>query len=685
MQTISDTQLIFLDNLIYLNIGDFNGETLETAIKEISFNIDNYFDEADPPAAMTKEQWVQLLTSFRDNPANTEFLKNYKITNYVTNDTDTNGFRAACFVNVNDVTDVAAIFRGTYGGIEWEDDFLMANDVWSEEMDKAIHYINSLPAEYGNNIDVSGHSKGGNKSQYVTILTDRIGRCVSFDGQGFSKEFIDLYADIIEERKHKITSISAEYDYVNALLTPIAGTIKYISSVSDADYALNHCPNKVFDENGNLNAEVSEPFIVSTIISYITQKPLSEMSEPMANQLLRLVAGDIIVPMFSIEKKEMNLQIKDLSALVYLLESITDSNLVTKILPFKCNIYSLIHDITESTADILHDVHISGSKDDFIRFSKEIVSLYNEAKEFEKDGGLINGMNPMDAYEDKIKSMFLYELNYADMELYDAYKAFFAYYSSMFSDPIFYNGLSDEDIRIISEMLKIINKENIIDADFGLQLQRLSYVLENFGNTQNLIYDPIVTGSGKININLINLMVKDKLEKGELTNEQFSSLSKYLSETDKTAFYEFKNYFTLVDSEYTQIIENTCGAIVGTDNDDHLTLESAGILVGNSGDDFLKGSNGNDILYGGDGDDRLYGNNGNDILDGGDGDDNLNGQNGNDILDGGAGNDDLRGDAGDDTYIFAKGYGNDTVYDWEDSNTIDFFYFLKYKTLQFIL
>ena len=41
----------------------------------------------------------------------------------------------------------------------------------------------------------------------------------------------------------------------------------------------------------------------------------------------------------------------------------------------------------------------------------------------------------------------------------------------------------------------------------------------------------------------------------------------------------------------------------------------------------------------------------------------LYGNAGNDTLDGGAGNDLLNGGAGNDTYIFDRGYGQDTVYD----------------------
>ena len=44
----------------------------------------------------------------------------------------------------------------------------------------------------------------------------------------------------------------------------------------------------------------------------------------------------------------------------------------------------------------------------------------------------------------------------------------------------------------------------------------------------------------------------------------------------------------------------------------------------------------------------------------------------NDTLDGGAGMDSLHGGLGDDTYIFGKGYGNDSVYDTEGDNILKF-------------
>ena len=39
-------------------------------------------------------------------------------------------------------------------------------------------------------LTVTGHSKGANKAMYTTIMCNNVTRCVSFDGQGFSKEFL---------------------------------------------------------------------------------------------------------------------------------------------------------------------------------------------------------------------------------------------------------------------------------------------------------------------------------------------------------------------------------------------------------------------------------------------------------------------------------------------------------------
>ena len=71
--------------------------------------------------------------------------------------------------------------------------------------------------------------------------------------------------------------------------------------------------------------------------------------------------------------------------------------------------------------------------------------------------------------------------------------------------------------------------------------------------------------------------------------------------------------------------------------------------------DTLTGTDSNDTLYGGAGDNTLTGGKGKDTLKGWWGDDTLNGGKGDDYLEGGTGN---------DTYLYAKGDGNDTIYNY---------------------
>ena len=144
-------------------------------------------------------------------------------------------------------------------------------------------------------------------------------------------------------------------------------------------------------------------------------------------------------------------------------------------------------------------------------------------------------------------------------------------------------------------------------------------------------------------------------------------------------------------------------------------------LTGDIGNNFIAGNKGNDKLYGGDGNDTLVGGSGADGLDGGKGidtasyagasagvtanlaksssnagtdavgdtyvsienligsayADKLTGNTGVNRIDGGKGNDMLTGGAGADDFVFAKGYGKDTITDFQ--NGIDDIDLRSYK------
>ncbi|MDP2476341.1 calcium-binding protein [Pseudomonas aeruginosa] len=101
-------------------------------------------------------------------------------------------------------------------------------------------------------------------------------------------------------------------------------------------------------------------------------------------------------------------------------------------------------------------------------------------------------------------------------------------------------------------------------------------------------------------------------------------------------------------------------------------IEQIKILVqqqGTAGNDRLYGYAGSDTLSGGLGNDSLYGYAGNDLLQGDEGNDTLYGGAGDDTLVGGLGNDYLQGEAGNDVYRFDRGWGQDTVYNYDSSTS----------------
>jgi Ca2+-binding RTX toxin-like protein len=105
------------------------------------------------------------------------------------------------------------------------------------------------------------------------------------------------------------------------------------------------------------------------------------------------------------------------------------------------------------------------------------------------------------------------------------------------------------------------------------------------------------------------------------------------------------------------------GASLGNSNANGTS--GADRLEGNTGNNRLDGRGGDDTLVGGNGNDTLIAGAGNDLLQGGSGTDRLTAGTGEDTLDGGSGNDTLEdidaGAFGNTAYVFARGYGQDTI------------------------
>lgn len=178
-------------------------------------------------------------------------------------------------------------------------------------------------------------------------------------------------------------------------------------------------------------------------------------------------------------------------------------------------------------------------------------------------------------------------------------------------------------------------------------------------------------GLNNAKFNLKTIHNDDGSQSWEITSEQGSALIQNQIGADGSIsidrFQFSEQTYTAAQFQQTfQTLKAETIKFVGTNGDDtlHGNVGNNEIDGGNDGHDTLYGHDGDDILrehsetyYGSEpaSDDKLYGGNGNDKL---------YAHVGADLLDGGAGNDYLEGGEHNDTYIFGKGYGHDTIFDF---------------------
>ncbi len=282
---LSDQELILLDNLIYFQDVFWEGDSVAQIIDKIIYQF-----EKKPNlkyAQMQAQEWMELVSVLQSN----QKLLHYKATNKTMPFGSQNTGTIVCFVDeISHPLDVNVIFKGTQNGYEWDDNGEGAYLMESDCQRAAADYINRLPKEYGNHLTVSGHSKGGNKAQYVTITTNRVARCVAEDGQGFSNEFCRQYHFVIEDRKNRIKNYCAENDYVNVIANTIAGTSIYIKTEFQINPFLYHKPNLILTQKGDFREEGRQAEWTKGLHSYF-QEILDLMPEPQRSYVIDGVMG----------------------------------------------------------------------------------------------------------------------------------------------------------------------------------------------------------------------------------------------------------------------------------------------------------------------------------------------------------------------------------------------------------
>lgn len=270
-RTKAESQALFcIYSYLFVNAPPNNGDTFSSALAHLR-------------KVQLTEHEKQQLEMIENSVLATPILSLYTVGDYVISD----GLNVCTFISPSD--EVSIVFRGT-GKDEWTDNgeglsgipqrntyftYDRSGDITSAvtvidysttRQAEALNWFNMTAAmnswTENTHITVSGHSKGGNKAQYITINSDIIRKCFSFDGQGFSPEAVDYTKNKLgkkfDSRQSKIKSLSAYNDFVSVLGEQMckSDSIYLFDAPAGAwNPIAYHYPEAILDENGTLREE----------------------------------------------------------------------------------------------------------------------------------------------------------------------------------------------------------------------------------------------------------------------------------------------------------------------------------------------------------------------------------------------------------------------------------------------
>lgn len=546
---------------------------------------------------------------------------------------------------------IYVILNGNYGSGEYDSDGDDINDIatWVDnalggvqketvEQKNILHFYDAAIIEAKKDLSendtysiiVSGHSKGGNLAQYVTIMRDEVDECYSFDGQGFSDSFIKdpEIAEKIKRNGTKITNIYPQLSFVGSLFNPIenansifidTGTC-YISSLPAYSILGYHIPTAMLDEDGNMKSSTNGFMWFSELVRQLSTDAISVADyapgidaerglENLGYLLLRGFEGEL-------DEKALDRYLFDSDTLGII----------------KCAM-AVIEPPSLPTVLVMATQTDATAFDAWVGFWKgagyRIYELFSPKKGID-----IVGTDKSEVLDGNEKNNFIYghggndTLNGKSGDDYlDGGQGDDTLYGGIGNDTYIYGKGYGNDVIVDNA-----GKNRIIFTDLSPRNMTVYYPSANFDAVLT------ITKTGE------TLTIKD-----------FRRSEEYRK-------------FTLEFGDGTVMRPEDEGSpfldILCTDSGESITAFFNNSKVrALGGHDTVHGSNGNDEIYGAEGNDVINGNGGNDVIYGGDGNDRIYGGAGNDYLDGGAGNDYLDGGDGDDIYVVGKGLGSDVIYD----------------------
>lgn len=251
----SDQQMMLATQLAYLgNDGDsIEGESagcvIDTYMRYVKtdsngnpvrnsdgfFELDDAFKNDSNASEMQKR--LEVVTNIqdltKDNP-NLDNWQNWVIKDVCNENTSGSGY-VGMLIDTGDGNAIIAnrgseSYNGQQTALDWGvSDVGIAGSVLTAQQAASERYLKELWEKYGDQYDsfsLTGHSLGGNLAEHQTItappgMLEKINHTISFDGPGFSDEYIKLHWNEIMAIGASGIMIHYQWSWVSSLLLPL--------------------------------------------------------------------------------------------------------------------------------------------------------------------------------------------------------------------------------------------------------------------------------------------------------------------------------------------------------------------------------------------------------------------------------------------------------------------------------
>ena len=222
------------------------------------------------------------------NDPDMQILKNSDILDYKILDFEySEGAGSKAFIASEDNSKVYCAFAGTGKNEGVDNGELMFKESTTQQAD-AANYFDRMMDEHSDfivegktEVNVTGHSKGGNKAMYVTMQSkyaDYITHCVALDGPGFSPAANERWSQdeyTFGPRREKIISVNGSDDFVHCTGVQIRlpENTYYIDTNSLSEgFVGKHLHEGLFklDKDQNYTAELGKEWYTGPLPTFIS-------------------------------------------------------------------------------------------------------------------------------------------------------------------------------------------------------------------------------------------------------------------------------------------------------------------------------------------------------------------------------------------------------------------------------